>query len=185
MQSRISLRTGFCSGDDGMSGTVVAQPDVFVPLQERAGKAFQFDQPNNRVCTPAVSYRARAQRGSAPVPNRKLTPVEIEQAVKLLHSIRKRLDQISAGDPELLFALRRRLVVKLTHDERGTAAQRNKIKRLKRAEQNDLCPICSKKLPLKYAELDRFSASAGYTMENTRLVHHDCHIKDQKQKAYL
>ena len=75
--------------------------------------------------------------------------------------------------------------MKLTHDERGTAAQRNKIKRLKRAEQNDLCPICSKKLPLKYAELDRFSASAGYTMENTRLVHHDCHIKDQKQKAYL
>src|ERR1700681_3066215 len=119
------------------------------------------------------------------MPNRKLTPIEIAAAVKLHNSIRKRLDKISASDPKLLFALRRRLIVKLTHDERGTPAHRNKIKRLKRAEQNGMCPICSKELPLKYAELDRFSASAGYTMENTRLVHHDCHIKDQAEKAYL
>jgi hypothetical protein len=119
------------------------------------------------------------------MPNRKLSPVEIAAAVKLHNSIQKQLGNLSAGDPELLFALRRRLVVKLTHDERGTPAHRNKIKRLKRAEQNGLCPICSEKLPLKYAELDRFSASAGYTVENTRLVHHDCHIKDQVEKAYL
>jgi hypothetical protein len=102
------------------------------------------------------------------MPNRKLTTTEIATAVKLHNSIRKRLDQMSAADPELLFALRRRLIVKLTHDERGTPAHRNKIKRLKRAEQNGMCRICSKELPLKYAELDRFSASAGYTMENTR-----------------
>jgi hypothetical protein len=118
------------------------------------------------------------------LPNRKLSPFEIGAAVKLHNSIRKRLDKLSAGDPELLFALRRRLVVKLTHDERGTPAHRNNIKRLKRAEQNGICPICSE-LPLKYAELDRFSASAGYTVENTRLVHHDCHIQDQKEKFYL
>jgi hypothetical protein len=79
---------------------------------------------------------------------------------------------MSSGDPELLFALRRRIIVKLTHDERGTPAHRNKIKRLKRAAQNGMCPICSKQLPEKYAELDRFGASAGYTVENTRLVHH-------------
>jgi hypothetical protein len=119
------------------------------------------------------------------MPNRKLSAVEIASAVKLHNSIRMRLDKLSAGDPELLFALRRRLIVKLTHDERGTPAHRNKIKRLKRAEQNGLCPICSKELPLKYAELDRFSASAGYTMGNTRLVHHDCHIQDQAGKSYL
>ena len=119
------------------------------------------------------------------MPNRRLTPVEIEQAVKLLDTVRKRLDQISVGDPELLFALRRRLIVKLSHDERGTPAHRNRIKRLKRAEQNGMCPICSTELPLKYAELDRFSASAGYTVENTRLVHHDCHIKDEAEKSYL
>src|ERR1019366_10167251 len=97
--------------------------------------------------------------------NRKLSPVEIAAAVRLHNSIRMRLDKLSTADPELLFALRRRLIVKLTHDERGTPAYRNKIKRLKRAEQNGICPICSKELPLKYAELDRFSASAGYTME--------------------
>jgi hypothetical protein len=119
------------------------------------------------------------------MPNRKLSAVEITAAVKLHNSIRERLERISASDPELLFALRRRLIVKLTHDERGTPAHRNKIKRLKRAEQNGVCPICSNELPLKYAELDRFVASAGYTMENTRLVHHDCHINDQQEKAYL
>jgi len=119
------------------------------------------------------------------LPNRKLTPAEIEQAVKLLNAVRKRLDQISISDPELLFALRRRLIVKLTHDERGTPAHRNKIKGLKRVEQNGLCPTCSKELPLKFAELDRFNASAGYTVENTRLIHHDCHIKDQAEKSYL
>jgi hypothetical protein len=119
------------------------------------------------------------------MPNRKLSPVEITAAVKLHNSVRKRLEQMAAGDPELLFALRRRLVVKLTHDERGTPAHRNKIKRLKRAEQNGMCPICSKELPLKYAELDRFSASAGYTVKNTRLVHHACHIQDQAEKSYL
>jgi hypothetical protein len=47
-----------------------------------------------------------------------------------------------------------------------------------------MCPVCSKELPLKYAELDRFNASAGYTVDNTRLVHHDCHIKDQAEKSY-
>jgi hypothetical protein len=119
------------------------------------------------------------------MPNRKLTTIEIAAAVELHNSIQKRLKKISSGDPELLFALRRRLIVKLTHDERGTPAHRNKIKRLKRAEQNGKCAICSEELPLKYAELDRFNASAGYTMQNTRLVHHDCHIKDQAEKAYL
>jgi hypothetical protein len=95
------------------------------------------------------------------------------------------LTRLSADDPELLFALRRRLLVKLTHDERGTPAHRNKIKRLKMIEQDGKCPICSKALPEKYAELDRFKASAGYTLDNTRLVHHECHISDQAKKSYL
>lgn len=119
------------------------------------------------------------------MPNRKLTPTEIELAVELLNTVRNRLAEVSVGDPELLFAIRRRLIVKLTHEERGTPAHRNKIKKLKRADQNGLCYFCSKELPLKYAELDRLNASAGYTVENTRLVHHDCHIKDQAKKSYL
>jgi hypothetical protein len=71
------------------------------------------------------------------MPNRTLSAVEVARAMKLHNSIRQRLEKMAAGDLELLFALRRRLVVKLTHDERGTPAHRNKIKRLKRAEQMD------------------------------------------------
>jgi|SRR5579872_164549 len=98
---------------------------------------------------------------------RKLSPAEISPAIKLLASIRKRPDQMS-DDLGLRFALRRKLIVKLTHDERSTPAQRNKFKRLKRAEQNSMCPICSKQLPLKYAELDRFSASAAHPHRKPR-----------------
>ena len=36
----------------------------------------------------------------------------------------------------------------------------------------------------KGSELDRFKASDGYTVENTRLVHHECHVADQKAKGY-
>jgi hypothetical protein len=93
--------------------------------------------------------------------------------------------EIAGADTELLFALRRRLIVKLTHDERGTPAHRNKLKSLKRIQQNGACAICLKPLPEKYAELDRFNASAGYTPENTRLVHHECHTADQAAKDYI
>lgn len=117
--------------------------------------------------------------------NRKLSVAEVAEVDKLLRSIQADLDRKSAGDRELLFALRRRLIVKLTHDERGTPAFRSKLKQLKRTEQNGMCAICGEKLPLKYAELDRLKASLGYTPENTRLVHHECHIDDQAMKSYL
>lgn len=117
--------------------------------------------------------------------NRRLTPAEIEKANALLSKVRDDLEKLAGEDRELLFAYRRRIVVKLTHDERGTPAHRNKLKALKLKEQNGICPMCSKELPSKYAELDRFDASAGYTPENTRLVHHECHINDQAKKSYL
>lgn len=117
--------------------------------------------------------------------NRRLTKDEVEKLDGLLHTIRSELSAFAEGDSELLFAFRRRLLVKLTHDERGTPAQRNKLKVLKWKEQSGICPLCSQPMPQKYAELDRFSASAGYTPENTRLVHHECHIEDQARKRYL
>ena len=36
----------------------------------------------------------------------------------------------------------------------------------------------------RYAQLDRLKAQEGYTSENTRLVHHQCHIADQQEKGY-
>jgi hypothetical protein len=85
----------------------------------------------------------------------------------------------------LIFALRRRLIVKLTHAERGTPAHRNRLKTQKHIEQKGVCSLCKRgPLPLKYAELDRKVASAGYTAENTQLVHHECHIDDQSKRSF-
>ena len=121
------------------------------------------------------------------MPNRRLTANERDSATSLLQNVLKKIERLSAGDPELLFALRRRLIVKLTHAERGTPAQRNRLKKQKYLAQNGVCPLCHGRkgpLPLKYAELDRKVASLGYTMENTRLVHHECHIDDQGKKSF-
>ena|SRR5215212_5578182 len=99
------------------------------------------------------------------MPNRKLSSDEIQQAKSLLDLVRQQLSELAGGDGELLFAHRRRLIVRLTHDERGTPAERNKLKALKRKEQGGLCPMCGEELPLKYAELDRRVASGGYTLK--------------------
>jgi hypothetical protein len=39
-------------------------------------------------------------------------------------------------------------------------------------------------MPLKHSELDRTEAFLGYTEENTRLVHHECHVADQRSKNF-
>ena len=66
--------------------------------------------------------------------------------------------------------------------ERGTPMQSTKLKRLKGEEQESKCAICGKAREQKGSELDRAKASDGYTVENTRLVHHKCHVADQKTK---
>jgi hypothetical protein len=119
------------------------------------------------------------------MPNRRLKPDELIKANHVLDQIRASINDLSSGDPELLFAYRRRLIVKLTHDERGTPAERNKLKAEKRIQQKGICPLCSEPLPEKYVELDRTVAYLGYTPENTRLIHHQCHIEDQARKSYL
>jgi hypothetical protein len=121
------------------------------------------------------------------MPNPRLTADQRELANALIQGTLKKIEKLSQGDPELRFALRRRLIVKLTHAERGTPAQRNALKKRKFNEQKGVCPLCKNArgpLPLKYAELDRLVASAGYTDENTRLIHHECHIDDQAKKRY-
>jgi hypothetical protein len=94
------------------------------------------------------------------------------------------LERLSAGNDDLLFALRRKLAKDLGYLERDGPAKRKQLKRKKRMEQNGLCAICAKPLPEKGAELDRFEAKLGYTPGNTRLVHHECHIEEQEKKKY-
>lgn len=43
------------------------------------------------------------------MPNRTLTPAELEKANTLLDSIRRQLEKLSEGDNELLFAYRRKI----------------------------------------------------------------------------
>jgi hypothetical protein len=116
--------------------------------------------------------------------NPRLTTEQLTQAYEVLGVTRRELEQASGGDPTLLFALRRKVQKELMHDERGTPAHRNKIKKLKRIEQANRCPMCGKVLPEKNAVLDRVEAVHGYTVENTRLVHQDCDIRAQAAKGF-
>jgi hypothetical protein len=84
----------------------------------------------------------------------------------------------------LLFAYRRKIIKELGYDERGKPVARAKLKALKWELQNRKCAQCGGELPLKYSELDRKEAAAGYTVENTELVHAKCHQERQAQKGY-
>ena len=88
------------------------------------------------------------------------------------------------GDEDRLWALRRKVAKELNYLERSRPGDRSKLKKLMRANQAGLCAICREPLPEKGAELDRFVAKLGYVESNVRLVHHDCHIKDQEAKGY-
>jgi hypothetical protein len=117
--------------------------------------------------------------------NRQLTQDELQRlAQPLLQDVRRRLEELTAGDPGLLFALRRKLYKELTYDERSKPGIRGKLKAYKRGEQGGLWPICSEELPEKYAVLDRLDAQAGYTRENTRLIHQTCDVKEQTDRKY-
>jgi len=116
--------------------------------------------------------------------NRQLTLDELNRANQLLKSIRTRLVRLSQDDPTLLWAYRRKIYKELMHDERGKPMLRRQLKKLKRAEQKGNCPICKKRLPEKYAVLDRLNAMLGYTQSNTRLIHAHCDVAVQSTRRY-
>ena len=118
------------------------------------------------------------------MPNKTLNPDQLAQIRLLLNFVRDELKTLSGGDPDLLFAFRRKLYKELTYDERSKPMVRRRLKKLKRAEQNGICPICGKPLPEKYVGLDRLDAVKGYTPENTRLIHPDCDIDVQASRGY-
>jgi len=98
--------------------------------------------------------------------------------------VRARLVELSAGDPNLLFALRRKLAKELSYDERGTPAERAKLKAFKRGEQDNKCARCGSELPEENVDLDRIEAMKGYTRENTRLLCKECHYTQQKERGF-
>lgn len=118
------------------------------------------------------------------MPNRRLTPPELNVAEDLLQRVRSELREISGGDRDLLFAYRRKIYKELTYDERSKPTVRRRLKQKKFEEQSGICPLCEKPLPRTYAVLDRFNAVDGYTPENTRLVHQHCDVRTQSERSY-
>jgi hypothetical protein len=118
------------------------------------------------------------------MPNRKLTPQQLEKARELLSDVRGRLDALAGGDVELGFAYRRKVAKELIYDERSHPMVRRKLKLEKRKDQNGLCARCKNPLPEKYAVLDRFEAAKGYTSENTQLICEKCDREVQAERRY-
>jgi UTP:GlnB (protein PII) uridylyltransferase len=116
--------------------------------------------------------------------NRNLNADELKLANELLRNIREHLTALAGGDSLLLFAYRRKIAKELAYDERGKPGARSKMKALKWGQQNEKCAECGEQLQLKYSELDRKNAVDGYTVENTELVHGECHRKRQAAKGY-
>jgi hypothetical protein len=117
--------------------------------------------------------------------NPQLTKEQREQLfAPLFECIKGELHRLSDGDARLMWALRRKLAKELVYIERGTPAARNKLKALMWEKQRGNCALCNKQMLQKNSELDRSEAFLGYVESNVRLVHHECHIKDQEDKRY-
>jgi len=116
--------------------------------------------------------------------HRILTDDERRLADTLLDEIRSKLSGLADGDTDLLFAFRRKVYKELSYDERDKPAVRRALKKRKHAEQQGRCADCGDPMPIKNSHLDRVHAPAGYTPENTRLVHADCHHESQNEKDY-
>lgn len=129
--------------------------------------------------TPAAAQPDQERRQ-----NRRLTAVQQEAARRILETIRVGMREASAGDRELLFALRRYILNRLIHDERGTPMQRRALKLKKAVEQKGLCAICQNLLPERNSVLDRTIAIDGYTEANTRLLCPECDRSVQTERKF-
>ena len=116
--------------------------------------------------------------------NPRLTPEQLDIARAYLDEIRQKLDALSGGDRDLLFAFRRKLFKELMHDERSKPMVRRRLKLLKMIEQDGRCPLCNELLPERGAVLDRTRAVDGYNAENTRLIHTTCDVAYQASRGY-
>jgi uncharacterized protein with PIN domain len=115
----------------------------------------------------------------------KLSAENRAQIIPILERLREEILSVAGDDRELLFQMKRYIAKRLEFDERGTPTQRRKLKDLKWKKQRGLCAVCNGELPERGAELDRFKAIDGYTMENTQLVCHTCHRKVQEERGFV
>jgi len=119
--------------------------------------------------------------------NRQLSPEELKVLfAPLLVEVRQKLIDLSRGDDELKFALRRKLYKELSYDERGKPLRRKILKAAKYAEQSGKCAHCNSDLEMlgKNAVLDRAEAIKGYVPENVRLLCNTCDRKLQAERNF-
>jgi hypothetical protein len=107
--------------------------------------------------------------------NRNLSPDELKCAHSVIVEVRRKIDELTAGDSGLRFAYRRKIYKELIYDECLKPMARRKIKIQKFDEQRGKCAHCHEDMSIQYSELDRKKAADGYTIENTELVHAKCH----------
>lgn len=117
---------------------------------------------------------------------RKLNEEELKVANSLLEEVRRSIEKHGGNDPDLRFALRRKIAKELTYDERGKPMQRKKLKLKLLKLQNGLCANCKEPLPLLAhgAVLDRKDAMAGYTITNVQLICRSCDDKLQASRSF-
>jgi hypothetical protein len=113
-----------------------------------------------------------------------LTTQQRDSILPLLEKLRADIRDLAGTDEAAVFQMRRYIAKRLEFDERGTPTQRRKLKDQMWKKQRGLCAVCNGDLPERGAELDRFKAIDGYTVENTQLVCHVCHRKAQEARGF-
>ena len=101
-----------------------------------------------------------------------------------MENVRRSIEQLSGGDSDFLFAIRRKVAKELTYDERRRPMERRALKACKRGQQGNKCAICDSELPERNAVLDRLEAMKGYTRENTRLLCPTCDQAEQQRRGF-
>jgi hypothetical protein len=113
-----------------------------------------------------------------------LTDEQLTTIREILDRVRTDLTALAGSDQNTLHHARRYLMKRLEFDERGTPADRNKLKLTLMAVQQGKCTSCNEPLPPRGSELDRKDPVLGYTEENCKLIHHECHRKAQAAKNF-
>jgi len=116
---------------------------------------------------------------------RKLDNTDLQVAHAWIGEIRSKLTAYAGDDRELLFRMRRKISRVLVNDERGNPADRKRLKEKKWRLQNGRCQFCDQAMPIKGSHLHRHKAIDGYTVENTDLVHAECHHRQQDEVGYV
>ncbi len=114
-----------------------------------------------------------------------LADVQEARAKELLGTVRRGIAETAGEDQAAAFAMRRYIYIRLQQDERGTPAERKKLKLLRFDEQGGKCAICGRPFDaLKGTNLHRLDAVKGYALENVELVHASCHRRQQDRRGY-